>query len=167
MSETNNPTTNVNQEIIEQLVTDENLDEIMEQILIDDNYVNVIETVISSLDQNATAMVSETSTGHLWKFSYGSVEVFVQLTGNSDDDTLTVWSVILPVKESIALMIRLLELNWSNTLEAKFAISDNQILVVANRTVAELSPGEISRAITLVATLADNYDDSLKAEFSI
>ncbi|NEQ21056.1 MAG: YbjN domain-containing protein, partial [Microcoleus sp. SIO2G3] len=41
------------------------------------NHVEIIETVISSLDQEDTAMVSQSEEGYLWKFRYGSVEVYV------------------------------------------------------------------------------------------
>lgn len=131
------------------------------------NHVEVIETVISSLDQEDTAMVSQSEEGHLWKFKYGSVEVFVQLTGSSDDDTFTVWSSVLqlPAKKEPQLMRKLLEMNWSDTFESCFGIVDDQVVVLSSRTVAELSAGEISRAITVVATIADDNDDALKAEF--
>ncbi len=131
------------------------------------NHVEIIETVISSLDQEDTAMVSQNEDGYLWKFKYGSVEVFVQLTGATDDDTFTVWSAVLqlPAKNESQLMRKLLEMNWSDTFESCFAIVDNQIVVLSSRTVAELAPGEISRAITVVATIADDNDDALQAEF--
>ena len=146
--------------VTEDLSTDE---------LIEDarSHREVIETVISSLEQNNSAMVTHTEEGHLWKFQYGSVEVFVQLTGESDEDLLTVWSSVLnlPAKDEPGLMRKLLEMNWSETLETSFAIVNNQVVVLSQRTVAELSPGEISRAITLVATIADNNDQALKQEF--
>ena len=131
------------------------------------NYQDVIETVISSLDQDDTAMVSKTEVGHLWKFKYGSVEVFVQLTGSTDDDTFTVWSSVLklPAKDELGLMQKLLQMNGTETLEARFAIIEDQVVVIASRTVAELSPGEISRAITIVATIADNNDEVLQEQF--
>lgn len=131
------------------------------------NHVDVIQTVISSLDQDDTAMVSKGEGGHIWKFKYGSVEVFVQLTGSSDEDSLTVWSSVmkLPAKNEPQLMRKLLELNWKETFESRFGIVDDQIVVLATRTVAELSPGEISRSVTVVATIADNNDEALKAEF--
>ena len=47
--------------------------------------VDAIEVVIDSLDSGDTALVSHGKTGHLWKFQYGSVQVFVQLTGSSGD----------------------------------------------------------------------------------
>ena len=131
------------------------------------SHAEVIETVISSLEEDQTAMVSQTEAGRFWKFKYGSVEVFVQMTGESEDDMLVVWSPVLPLpsKDDTKLMQKLLELNWSSTFESHFCIMDNQIVVAAQRTVAELSPGEVSRNITVVATIADNYDEALQEEF--
>lgn len=131
------------------------------------NHIDVIQTVIASMDQDQSAMVSQTEQGHLWKFKYGSVEVFVQLTGLTDEDTLTVWSTVLnlPAKDEARLMRRLLEMNWSNTFEACFGIFNEQVVVVSTRTLAELSPGEISRLITVVATIADENDEALQSEF--
>ncbi|MEQ9666933.1 YbjN domain-containing protein [Coleofasciculus sp. G2-EDA-02] len=131
------------------------------------NYVETIETVISSLEQDDSAMVSHNEEGYLWKFKYGSVEVFVQLTGSTDEDTFTVWSSVLnlPAEKEAELMRRLLEMNWSDTFEARFGIVDDQVVVLSSRTVAELSPGEISRAITIVATIADDNDEALQEEF--
>jgi Putative bacterial sensory transduction regulator len=135
--------------------------------LLDVQYIDIIQTVIGSLDPNHTAMVSAGETGRLWKFSYGSVEVFVQLSGQTDDDILTVWSNVLtlPVKNQGDLTQRLLQMNWDSTLEARFAITNNQVVAMSTRSVAELSPGEISRAITLVANVADANDDDLQAAF--
>jgi len=148
----------------QELSNNELVDELIEQTV---NYVEVIETVISSLDQDNTAMVSQTETGHVWKFQYGSVEVFVQLTGSTNDDTFTVWSSVLklPAKDESGLMRKLLEMNGTETFESRFAIIENQVVIISSRTVAELSPGEISRAITIVATVADNNDEALQAQF--
>ena len=112
-------------------------------------------------------MVSHTQEGYLWKFKYGSIEVFVQLTGVSDQDTLTVWASVLhlPAKDETRLMRQLLEMNWSDTFEACFGIFDDQVVVLSTRTLAELSPGEISRLITVVATIADENDEALQSEF--
>lgn len=131
--------------------------------------IQVIETVISSLDQSDSAMVSHTEgeVGYVWKFKYGSVETFVQLTGKTDDDTLTAWAGVLnlPVQNEPQLSRKLLEMNWLTTLEAHFAVFNNQVVVVSSRTIADVSPGEISRLITIVATIADERDDALRAEF--
>jgi hypothetical protein len=132
------------------------------------NHVEVIENVIDSLEQDDSAMVSHSSEGgSLWKFKYGSVEVFVQLTGTTDEDTLTVWATVLklPAKDEPQLMRKLLEMNCSSTLESRFGIIENQVVVISTRTLAELSPGEVSRLITIVATIADNNDDDLRSQF--
>jgi hypothetical protein len=141
-----------------------NLDELTNP---NSSYKEEIETVIATLEQNDSAMVSKTGDSYLWKFQYGSVEVFVQLTGKTEEDLLTVWSIVLnlPAKNESELMKKLLEMNWSGTFETYFAIFNNQIVVSTQRTVADLSPTEISRAITLVATIADDNDEILQAEF--
>ena len=127
-----------------------------------------IETVISSLEENDSAMVLKNEEGYLWKFQYGSVEVFVQLTGENDDDLFTVWSVVLPLpaKNEPELMKKLLEMNWSGTFETCFSIFSNQVVVSTQRTVTDLSASEISRAITLVATIADDHDDELRTTYA-
>ncbi|NJO43485.1 MAG: YbjN domain-containing protein [Cyanobacteria bacterium CRU_2_1] len=131
------------------------------------NYVELIETVISSLQEDQSAMVSHVDGGYVWKFKYGSVEVFVQLPGLKEDDELAVWSTVLklPAKDEAGLFRRLMELNWTTTLEARFAILGEHVVVCAKRALAELSPGEISRNITIVATIADDNDEALQAEF--
>ncbi|MHC5613585.1 MAG: YbjN domain-containing protein [Nostoc sp.] len=132
------------------------------------NHVEVIENVIDSLEQDDSAMVSHTPEGgHLWKFKYGSVQVFVQLNGTTDEDTITVWSEVLnlPAKDEPRLLRYLLELNCSSTFEARFGIVENRVVVISTRTLAELSPGEVSRLITIVATIADNNDEALQSEF--
>ncbi|MEM1310853.1 MAG: YbjN domain-containing protein [Cyanobacteria bacterium P01_H01_bin.153] len=131
------------------------------------NHVDVIEAVISSLEQDQSAMVSRTEQGTLWKFTYGSVQVYVQLTGNSDEDILTVWSSVLslPAKDEPKLMRHLLEMNCGETFEASFGILGNQVVVLASRPLADISPGEISRLMTIVATIADDNDEALQAEY--
>ncbi len=131
------------------------------------NYTDIIETVISSLDQHNNVLVSSSEDGHIWKFKYGSVDVFIQLTGSSEDDSFTVWSPVLqlPVQNETQLMRKLLELNWLSTFEAHFSMFNQQVVAVTSRSVADLSPGEISHLITLVATIADDHDEGLQAEF--
>jgi hypothetical protein len=139
--------------------------------LIDDgtsiSYTEEIETVIAGLANEQKVMVGHGEAGHLWKFQYGSAEVFVQLTGDTDDDTLAVWSPVLqlPAKNEEQLMRKLLEMNWLSTYESHFAITENQVVVLSNRTLTGITPSEISRIITVVATIADDNDDDLQAEF--
>ncbi len=131
------------------------------------SHVDVIETVIASLDQGGNAMVSRDEDGYLWKFTYGSVSVYVQLTGTGDEDTLTVWSPLLklPVANQTALMQDLLAMNCGETFEACYGISNQEVLVLASRILADINPGEISRLMTIVATIADDMDDVLMEKY--
>ena len=146
-------------------------DELIEELISEKtsiNHVEIIENVIDSLEQDDSAMVSRTSEGgYLWKFKYGTVEVFIQLTGSTDEDTITVWATVLqlPAKDEPKLLRHLLELNCSSTFEARFGIIENKVVVISIRTLAEISPGEVSRLITIVATVADDYDEALQSEF--
>ena len=132
------------------------------------NLVEVIETVISSLDAFHNAQVHREGEGRLWKFVYGSADIWVQLTGTTEEDTLSIWSPILqlPVANQEKLLEKLMTLNWLETLEAHFAMFQNQVVILTSRSIMGLSVGEISHLITLVATLADDYDDALQQEFS-
>ncbi len=149
-----------------ELDTTQTVDELIEE---SSTHQEVIETVIYSLDRENTAMVNHTDEGSVWKFQYGSVEVLVQLTGETDNDLLTVWASVLklPAKDEPKLMRKLLEMNWSGTFETCFSIHDDRVLVSSQRTVADLHPGEISRIITLVANIADDNDDLLQQEFGM
>lgn len=149
------------------IASEKNVNEIIAENL-SINHVETIENVIDSLEQDDSAMVSHPSEGgYLWKFGYGSAEVFVQLTGTKDEDTITVWAAVLklPAKDELGLMRRLLEMNCSSTFESRFGIIENQVVVITTRNLAELSAGEVSRLITIVATVADDNDDILQAEF--
>jgi hypothetical protein len=131
------------------------------------NLVEEIGTVITSMAEDQKVMVGQSAEGHFWKFNYGSVEVFVQLTGTSDEDTLTVWSFVLqlPAKNEPQLTRKLLEMNATSTFESRFAIVEDKVAVISSRTVLDISPAEISRTITVVATIADDNDEALQAEF--
>ncbi len=132
------------------------------------NHVEVIENVIDTLEENDSAMVSHPSDGtYLWKFKYGSVEVFVQLTGTTDEDTITIWASVLklPANDELSMMRHILQMNCSGTLEARFGIIDNQVVVITTRTLEDLSAAEVSRLITIVATIADDNDEDLQSKF--
>lgn len=146
-------------------------DEVMTDVMAEKesiNHVEVIENVIDTLDENDSAMVNHPSDGaYLWKFKYGSVEVFVQLTGTSDEDTITIWSSVLklPANDEPTMMRQLLRMNCSSTLEARFGIVENQVVVISTRILEDLSPAEASRLITIVATIADDNDEDLQSKF--
>ena len=127
------------------------------------SFVEVIETVISSLEQDSSAMVNHSEEGHTWKFQYGSVEVYVQLTGETEDDMFTTWSPVhkLPVANEPDMMRKLLEMNCGSTFEACFGLIDQSVVVFATRTLKDINPSEISRLMTIVASIADENDEEL------
>ncbi len=131
------------------------------------SYVDVIETVISSLEQEGSAMVNHSEDGYLWRFRYGTVEVYVQLSGETDDDMLTTWSPVhkLPVQNEAAMMRRLLELNCGSTFEACFGLLDQRVVVFSTRTLKDISASEISRLMTIVASIADENDEVLLKDY--
>jgi hypothetical protein len=151
--------------MVQAISNDESANQASESEL--NSLVEVIETVIDSLDSENTALVNHSEGGYIWKFKYGTIEVFVQLTGLSEEDTLTVWAAVLklPAKDEPKLFSQLLGRNWADTLEARFAILNNEVVIVINRSLADLSPSELSRAITIVSTIADETDEPLIAEF--
>ncbi|MCS6781703.1 MAG: YbjN domain-containing protein [Gloeomargarita sp. SKYBB_i_bin120] len=126
-----------------------------------------VETVISSLAEPDSAQVSHLEQGYIWRFRYGTVEVYVQMTGTTPDDMLTVWSTVLklPVQQQADLFQQLLELNWATTMEARFALLNQEVVVVGTRSVQDLDPSEVARLITIVASLADLYDEELQTRF--
>jgi hypothetical protein len=131
------------------------------------NHMETIQTVIAGMDPDKTALVNQTNT--TWKFSYGSVEVVVNITGEDPRDTFTVFANVLsfPVKNEQDLLKYLLEKNATDTFEARFALQNDQVLVLASRSVEDLSAAEISRIITVVASIADKYDEELQTKFAV
>lgn len=128
----------------------------------------IIETVITTLSDDAHQL-DLASPQKAWRFHYGTVEVFVYLTGQTEGDALLVWAPVLtlPVRDEAGLMRFLLQKNWwSDTMEAAFCLKDDQVILTASRTLTDLDPGEVSRAITIVATLADDFDEVLLEKFN-
>lgn len=128
------------------------------------SFHDAVVTVISVLKaEGADAFEREEGEGHLWTFKYGTVDVFVHLTGETGEDSFTVWAPVLnlPSRDDLALGKELLDKNWQETSEARFAIWDSKVVVNYVRSLADTTPSDISRAITVVATLADDYDEPL------
>ena len=130
-----------------------------------DQIVQTIQTVIASMDSEDSAL--ENQTEDTWKFRYGTVEVVVNITGTEPTDTFTVFSTVLsaPFRDEAKMTRWLLEKNATDTFEARYAIQNDQVLVLASRSVDDLSPAEISRIITIVAAIADENDEMLKENF--
>lgn len=146
-------------------ITTQETEELIEQLEEQVSHAQTIETVIAGMDADQSAMVNQTR--NVWKFHYGSVDVAVSITGEEPSDTFTVIAVVmsLPVQNEPELLRLLLEKNAVETFESHFAIDGDRVIVVSSRSVEDLSAAEISRIITIVATIADEYDEELKAKF--
>ena len=131
-----------------------------------DHIVQTIQTVIAGMYADNSAL--ENQTEDTWKFRYGTVEIVVNITGSEPTDTFTVFSTVLtaPFKDESKMTRWLLEKNATDTFEARYAIQNDQVLVLSSRSVEDLSPAEISRIITIVAAVADDNDEILKENFS-
>jgi hypothetical protein len=129
------------------------------------SFAETIQTIIAGMDSEKTAVVNQTN--DTWKFKYGTVDVLVNITGDQPSDTFTVLSNVIssPFNDEARMMKLLLEKNASETFEAHFALQNDQVIVIASRSVEDLSPAEISRLITIVSAIADSNDENLKAEF--
>lgn len=132
-------------------------------------FSEIIATVITTLKEEDEAAYESQTNGHTWKFKYGTVTVLVHLTGEAENDSLTIWSPVLslPAKDEATLLRELLVKNWDNTLEARFAIWNDEVVMHTTRQMLGITPGEISHLITLVATLADEYDEPLQEAYSL
>jgi hypothetical protein len=130
-----------------------------------DHIVETIQTVIAGMDADNSAL--ENQTKDTWKFQYGTVEVVVNITGITPTDTFTVFSTVLvaPFKDEAKMTRWLLEKNAADTFESRYAIQNDQVLVLSSRSVEDLSPAEISRIITIVAAIADANDEFLIENF--
>lgn len=146
-------------------ITPQETEELLEEVAEKTSYAQMIETVIAGMDSDNSAMVNQNH--NMWKFRYGTVDVGVSITGEEPTDTFTVIASVLslPVQDEPKLTRLLLEKNAVETFEARFAIENDQVIVVSSRSVEDLSAAEISRIITIVATIADEYDEELKAQF--
>ena len=93
--------------------------------------------------------------------------MFVQLSGETDDDTFTAWSPVhkLPVQNEAAMMRHLLELNCGATFEAAFGILDQNVVVFSTRALQDIKASEISRLMTIVASIADEHDEILLKDY--
>lgn len=102
-----------------------------------------------------------------WKFSKGSADIHVKIIKGPSNTWFHVTSEIMRVPHQNLLKFYrvLLELNGPATLGASFSIHDNYVFVSMLRPVEGLDTEEIRSMVTIVAEIADKYDDELKEKF--
>jgi hypothetical protein len=103
-----------------------------------------------------------------WEVQQGSATVRIALTMRDEAPHLRVISTVLtvtPTVDEVALFTRLLKLNRTALCSAAFALDGRYVQIVAERPTLDLDRSEVFDLIRRVETYADEYDDSLVAEF--
>ena len=102
-----------------------------------------------------------------WVFRKGSATIRVKIIKGAESVWFSVDSEIMKIPNQNLLRFyrKLLELNGPATFGTFFNIHNETLLVSALRPVKGLEPEEIESIVTIVAEVADKYDDELKVMF--
>jgi hypothetical protein len=102
-----------------------------------------------------------------WEFIAGSAAIRIE--HDTQAATLTIRASLMPLPDGesprLALYQRLLELNYRDTGEARFAVADGEVIVTFTRPTLGLDYHEFQQAVEQVARTADDFDDELRLQF--
>ncbi len=107
------------------------------------------------------------SDGCGWWLVEGSARIYVFVQDSAGGPVIRITSPIIAITENInavALYRHLLDINASLT-SCALATSDNAVLVVSQRQIAQLDQEELDSMVWNVAYVADLLDDKLVKEF--
>jgi hypothetical protein len=102
-----------------------------------------------------------------WKVKKGSAEVRISLVHRDD---FTHFRIAAPVMtlgartDKVALYTHLLELN-RELCGAAFALLDDLVLIVAERSTLDLDRSEVMDVVARIQKYADDHDDILAAQY--
>lgn len=104
-----------------------------------------------------------------WRLAAGSAQVDVELI----DDRAPAWALRASASvmtasagtDRPALFRHLLEKNAAAVTGAAFALRDDTVILIAERSTVDLDQTEVSDLITRVQQYADQYDDALVEAF--
>lgn len=104
----------------------------------------------------------------------GSASMLVTLQhGQRADDEGTI-RIVAPVvmlptdaAKEHAMLRKLLQINAKDLAGTAFALVENQVVVVSERSVQDLDASEVDQLIRSVGRVADRFDDALAAEFGV
>lgn len=135
--------------------------------------ITLVETSIRSLGLDpAQARVPQDGPGARFALRRGSAQVFVIVAapgGSDTDGTLRIVAPVIPVPpvaQRLALYERLLRLNATETHGCAFALSDESVVIVQERSVRDLDASEVDVAIRTVGAAANHFDDALARELA-
>jgi hypothetical protein len=136
-----------------------------------DRAVTLVEQTIRRLGIDPAASRNRRE-GHVsYALRRGSARILVAIHAPSaelPEGRLRVVSPVVHLPEAgrqPALFRRVLEANATELVGAAFAISGQEVVVVAERSVQDLDGSEVDTLIRNVGRIADRYDDELAAAF--
>lgn len=133
--------------------------------------VALVEKTIRGLGIDPAASRTKREDSVTYALRRGSARILVGVHGPSADVEEGRLRVIAPVvrvpdpPRDAALNRRLLEANAGELVGAAFGISGQEVVVVAERNLVDLSASEVDLLIRNVGRIADRYDDELASAF--
>ncbi len=103
-----------------------------------------------------------------WRFEKGSALITVELRPSNPLWRLRVSAVVMTCVGAIdrlKLYRHLLTLNANEVTDAAFAVTGDDVLLIAERNTVDLDQSEVYSAIERVQTIADTYDNRLVKRF--
>lgn len=105
---------------------------------------------------------------HQWKIQHGSATVRVALIDRDDYVHLRIVAPVMLTDARVdtgKLYRKLLRLNATDVFGAAFAVEQNAVQLVAERSTLDLDTSEIRDLVRRVCAYADAWDDQLVDEF--
>ena len=103
-----------------------------------------------------------------WTIRKGSATISIDLVEYPDSYRVRVSAIIMTLDGKVdraALFQRLLNLNAACVTGAAFAVQDDEVLLLSERSTLDLDRGELRDLVSVVRAFADEFDDKLVAEF--
>lgn len=129
--------------------------------------VKMIEAFFRKIDFNPNKQRLPNKSTLGWWVQKGSAVIYIILKPHDDTPTLRIISPILYLPENniLAFYRKCLELNM-DLLNCAFAVIDDRIMLVSERSIDGLDPQELEEIIGYLAAVADGVDDKLAREFN-
>ncbi len=114
--------------------------------------------------------VSAGEGGVAWALKFGSAAVMIALNpmvGSKEAARLRIVSPIVRMETELKkeMLLHLLELNGTTLPGVAFGIINNEIVLVAERSVRGLDRHEVEEILVMIGHFADEYDDLLVREY--
>ena len=107
-----------------------------------------------------------------WGLMRGSAQVYIFIRPGAEDDEFNTVQIVspvmrVPVDDAIRLLLyeHLLSLNAQELTGAGFAVKDETVVIIADRSTEDLDPSEVRDMVLRVGYFADVYDDALVSQF--